>query len=102
MRYALKMNQFHPIPIGWTVRVYRSERENGIAIHARHEQGREFTVETYTNSAPSPVEEELPSGGKRVFAEVVHVSISDDALLSFLWSRALEKIRKWETSGRWN
>lgn len=88
-----------PIPIGWTVRVYRSDKENGLEIHARNAQGREFTFGTHTDSTPGPLEVELPGGERVVTTDVVNLNLSEQALLAFLWARTVERMREWEAQG---
>lgn len=83
-----------PIPLGWTVRVYRSDRENGLAVHATSERGREFTTEMFTDSAPGPVEFELPDGERAITTEIVQIRLSDEARLAFLWERAITRMRE--------
>lgn len=82
-----------PIPLGWTVRVYRSDKESGLAIHGVNERGREFTTEMYTDSTPGPAEVELP-GERAVTTEVVQVRHGDEGRLAFLWERAVAKMRE--------
>lgn len=83
-----------PIPIGWTVRVYRSDKESGLAISATNERGREFTTEMYTDSTPGGVEVELPGGERTITTEVVQIRLSDEARLAFLWERSIVKMRE--------
>lgn len=88
-----------PIPIGWTVCVYRSDRENGLAIYAHNEQGREFTLGTHTDSTPGAITVELPSGKRVTTTEVVQVNIGEPELLAFLWERAVDRMHECETQG---
>ena len=89
-----------PIPLGWTVRVYRSDKENGLAIHGVNERGREFTTEMFTDSTPGPVEVELPGGERLITTEIVQIRWSDEGRLAFLWERAVAKMRELDARER--
>ena len=86
-----------PIPVGWTVRVYRIPEKQGLAICATREDGKEiYLALTVENDQSGPCELTLSNGELVSVDEVVNVNIDDEVRLAFLWSRCMQKMRDLE------
>lgn len=91
-----------PIPPGWTVRVYRTERAGtgrvlrGVGLRAEHECGRGFTFHLgEVDPGWGPIEAVGPDGDRELFRETV-VEYGEERFLAILWSACPAKIREWE------
>lgn len=84
-----------PVPLGWTVRVYRTtptdEIARGIEICATHETGHcihdYVRKERVPDSTPTLLRAGIPD---------VTLAASDITITSFLWERVTTEIGRWE------